>query len=390
MSNQNTINALMARGIDSEISKYISNSGHTLNDLKQMSKDELLNLGLSSVQIKLLWSENRPPIPTQVLSSVLHKSKMTCCICRDHTQPVVVHHIIEWAKSRSHDENNLVALCLTHHNQAHTTSTLSQNLSPEQIKHSKDQWESDILKMDAKNILNLRNESYSRWDWFNKQRVSEIMLHSNIKCTDLKLLMSLKSHNIIDNNGLLTDEKTWIWAQNKQSKYWFLDFWEGMFIAKYITNILDQLLSNLPLRDVTEYITHNKQALKSIIKEGDYIAAQLPFYFKDIDKFQPSQSQYRRAYYKGNSIILEYTFDSWYCMSSSARCDAMRGRRVQTIFGQIRSIVEEEGDLIISISCLAAGTYFEEHEARKRHKYLTSYASGIELDDPLNFIEEWE
>jgi len=64
--------------------------------------------------------------------------------------------------------------------------------------------------------------------------------------------------------------------------------------------------------------------------------------------------------------LIEYTFDAWYCLSSSARFDAMRGRKVKTIFGFVRSIEEIDGELNISISCLSAGTAFKIHSAREQ------------------------
>ena len=58
------------------------------------------------------------------MNKVLYESAMTCCICRDKNQAVIVHPIEEYSVSRSHAEDNLVVLCLNHHGAAHTKRKL--------------------------------------------------------------------------------------------------------------------------------------------------------------------------------------------------------------------------------------------------------------------------
>lgn len=65
---------------------------------------------------------------------------MTCCICRDKNQGVIVHHIEEYSVSRSHAEDNLVVLCLNHHGEAHTKREFQQNLTPERLRDFKQRW----------------------------------------------------------------------------------------------------------------------------------------------------------------------------------------------------------------------------------------------------------
>ena len=56
-------------------------------------------------------SEQRPPIPAEIKRRVLVEAGHRCAIptCR-HIQ-VELHHIIPWATCRSHEYDNLIALC---------------------------------------------------------------------------------------------------------------------------------------------------------------------------------------------------------------------------------------------------------------------------------------
>jgi hypothetical protein len=362
--NKKTIEALIARGIDSKTAEILSAKKYTLSSLKQMNVDSLKKLGLTKQQAEMLLKETRPPVPKDTLIKVLYKSKRTCNICRNPSKPIIVHHIIEWSESHCHDENNLIVLCLEDHDLVHTRKELSQGISKKELEHAKKEWENLVSQNDSKNILKLKNAwDYSRWDWINIQRIFELAIKYNIDCKNNKLYSFLLQKGYIYSDGLITEEANWI--NTKSKKFWFLDFGDGMYIASYLSNIVDKILYMTATIDITPIIK-SKKDLKSILAPSDYIVAQLPFYFKDITKYEQGKNQVRKSYYKGHGTIIEYTFDAWYCLSSSARFDAMSGRKVKTIFGFVRSIEEIDGELNISISCLSAGTAFKTHPAREQ------------------------
>lgn len=359
---KNTEKALIARGLDTSTANRLASKGHTLGSLKQLSQTSLAALGLSKDFAEAILSEARPPIPDSTLHSLLIKSKRTCCVCRDPSKPIVVHHIDEWAKSKSHEQSNLVVLCLDHHDQAHTKKELSQKLSKKELRASKAAWEDDVKLLDAKTILKLKQaRTYSRWDWINLPRLFELVTKMKVKSSLNNLQQKLMQDGFIDKHGFLTSEKDW--KQSKENGYYFIDFGDGMYIAQYLTDLVDQVLAGTPVIDITPLIP-SKLQLTSVIAEGDFIVAQLPFYFSNVNMEEKGSSQHRKSYYRGHGIRIEYVFNAWNCLSSSARYDAMTGRKVKTIFARVMSIMEDEGELVISASCLAAGTAFQTHQAR--------------------------
>ncbi|MBK7095058.1 MAG: HNH endonuclease [Saprospiraceae bacterium] len=72
-------------------------------------------------------------------------------MARETTRSIIIHHIEEWSVSKSNEESNLVVLCLMHHDEAHSTKQLSQNLTPERIKAAKDKWEKGSFSAGQKN-----------------------------------------------------------------------------------------------------------------------------------------------------------------------------------------------------------------------------------------------
>ena len=362
-----TENALLSRGFDNQLASRLANSKITLSQLKSMSRDELLNLGISINLILTIHSEQRPPIPENELLSVLYKNRRTCCICRDTSKPIVVHHINEWAKSRDHSEANLAVLCLEHHDLAHTSKQLSQNLKPQEIYQFKATWEEDVGKIDAQTIIMLRRDNdYARWDWINIRRIFELLNNMIFQIEDSPFIRDLKGYGVIDSRGFLQNEENWTLCKDRQN--YFIDFGKGSNIAAYLTNILESIVKELPIIDITPMI-NNKIQMKSLVKNGSYIAVQVPFYFSSISNTNSSKDEIKEAYYQGYGLKIRFTFQPWYCLSSSARYDAMCGRKVQTVFGFVRDISSIDGELVISLSCLGAGTAFKRHDNR----VLTSF-----------------
>lgn len=144
-----TFKSLLAKGIDSSIAQKIVDAELSLSTLSSCSSEKLLELGVTN-KVKDKIFDSRPPIPDKIIDNLLYKSRRTCCVCRERERSIIIHHIEEWSESKSNEEENLVVLCLLHHNEAHSKKELSQNLTSERIKASKLNWENEVLNLDKK------------------------------------------------------------------------------------------------------------------------------------------------------------------------------------------------------------------------------------------------
>ena len=129
-----TVDALISRSVNSTLAKELAEAGFTLSTLKQKKQDELLALGLTEESADIILAESRPPIPSGTLRATLYKNRYSCCVCRDSEKPIILHHIVPWHISKNHSETNLAVLCLHHHDAAHSTSSLSVNLTQDKIR----------------------------------------------------------------------------------------------------------------------------------------------------------------------------------------------------------------------------------------------------------------
>lgn len=138
-----TEKALFSRGFDSSSAKKLSDAGHTISSLKKSTDDELRKIGLKKMQILLIRAGGRPPIPPETVNDLLFKNRHVCCVCRDPSRSIIIHHIEPWEKSFSHDPSNLVVLCVLHHDEAHTKRELSRNLDKKALLSAKIKWENE-------------------------------------------------------------------------------------------------------------------------------------------------------------------------------------------------------------------------------------------------------
>lgn len=179
-----TEKSFIARGLDSESAHKLRMKGWTISKLKISSEDEMRSAGLSDEFIQRILNERRPPIPTDAISKLLFDNRFQCCICREPGLPIIVHHIDEWSRSRSHAPENLAVLCLVHHSDAHTKKELAQNLDSKTLRRSKKAWEAKVKKFDSESILKAMQLDYSNWNYINELRV--LRLPENSKSISVK------------------------------------------------------------------------------------------------------------------------------------------------------------------------------------------------------------
>lgn len=360
IKNKSSYNALIARGFDSNLAKYIVNQGYTLGRLQTLDSKLLKKIGINESLIEILQKENRPPIPDDTLIKLLFESKCRCCICRDDSRGIVIHHIKEWNESHSHEENNLVVLCPLHHDEAHTKRNLTITLTPEKILALKKEW-TEIVKIDdRKAILEITSRSESRWDYFNHNRIFELYLKNKISNRNYRSTSNVKALGLINSLGTFP-------VVNDPNRIQLYHFDNGYLQYYYMAELFSDLLINLPFIDITDKFT--KKELKSLISPGIYIAIQAGFYFKNKSKINKGLGQERFVYYKKRGIQIEFTIDPYECTSVSSYCCHLSKHRNATVIGLVKSMIEEKGNLYITISCLSIGCYMETHLYWKNRDY---------------------
>lgn len=355
-----TLKALIAREIDSKLANSLVQQNLTLSKLKSKTIDELIQLGINKDVAKNISKEQRPPIPEETVIKLLYKSKWTCCICRDRSKGVIIHHIKEWNISKDHSEENLVVLCPNHHDLAHTKKDLTLNLSESKLKEIKKEWLKEVRFQDTQTIRGLTiAEHTSGWDYFNHNRIFEIYLKKGISNENFRSTITALNKGWINNLG------TYNLVDNNERHIYH--FGEGYLMYFYMAELFDEVLKNTPLVDLTDKF--NRSHINSLVEIGTYIGIQAGLYFKNLTKINEGRGQRRLCYYQKSKIRIQFEFDAYEATSISAWACHLAGHKSATVIGLVKSITYENDNMTITISCLAMGCNFKNHDYRREIYY---------------------
>ncbi|WP_330982485.1 MULTISPECIES: HNH endonuclease signature motif containing protein [Enterobacterales] len=342
VTHNKTEKALLARGVQSDLARDLTRAGHTIASLKSKSIEELCSFGLPETIAKDIRS-GRTPIPETVLAKLLFDNKWICCVCRSQTEPVVVHHIVPWAKSRSHDAENLIVLCPNDHAKAHTKGDLNQNFSPERLRSLKKQWE-DKVKVDDSIVIRRAAQTVGEsWHYFNLLRLCEIATDTAVDFKQLKTYKNAFRAGVLDANGGLIPEKS-------DSMYAYSGV-HSILRYSYAKEFFLKILNELSVTNISDRF--DKCDLGYTVIRNDIIYIEGAFNFKQLNVIVKGPDQLVQGTRSANSIKIVFTFDRWYATSCSSHSLWLTGRQVAGCFCKVTDIAREEGKIIIKCSVLA-------------------------------------
>jgi hypothetical protein len=372
--------ALLGYGIDAETAKKLVNDGYTVTKLKYLECTKLKILGLSEDAIAQLGDSGRPPIPAETVFALLWKCKRTCCICRTPNKNIIVHHIDEWSKNKSHDEDKLAVLCLGDHGEAHTKRELSKNLTPEVIRDSKMRWEQEVREQDARAVIGYSNADGANWDYLNHERLFRLTQTLNIDLHGNPAYQSVLHFGMINKYGDLLDPKHW---HTDKPHYYLYQLGEGRHLYWYTTQILAAAITKLGIVDLTD--VKDTEHLGVLARPGTLAFFQGPFYFKKLVKTYEGTEQPRRAKAKLPCGDIEFVFNAWECTSSSSHGDRLSGRKVASVLATINDF--NPNDKSFQVSCLAIGTFFRRVHWTEWHVRMHEAASEYGNDNNVDLLE---
>ncbi len=86
--------------------------------------------------------KKRIQIPPTIAAEVLFAANRTCCVCRDSSHPVQVHHIDD--NPSNNETGNLAVLCLPCHDTTQLSGGFSRKLDAHQVRLYKEDWDSKV------------------------------------------------------------------------------------------------------------------------------------------------------------------------------------------------------------------------------------------------------
>jgi 5-methylcytosine-specific restriction endonuclease McrA len=318
--------ALLARGIDRRSAVRIASAGWTLKQLQQANAKALAPLRLTKDQRAKISSGDRSSIPPATLVAVLFRNRFLCCVCRDPTQSIVVHHIRPWAETQDHSAPNLAVVCLRCHGKAHTTHQLALNLTAQKLRSLKKAWEKQVEKLDQLAILEASRIHYAAWNYFNHLRLLELARELKVRLNKLPSFQSAFSVGAIDSMGTVMRPASGLNIYAGAA---------GQIQYAYMKEMMEEVLSRIRVNNISDFF--DKGVLINMVAAGDYIYVQGAHNFSNPHDGAPagSASKGRRT---ANGVEVEFVFDQRESTSVSALSVWLTGHKVAGSLLQVRAI----------------------------------------------------
>lgn len=115
---------------------------------------------------------SRPKIPQDTQNRILYQSQWHCCVCRKR-RAVQIHHIDQ--NPTNNVDENLAAICLECHDEAHTKHALSQNLTADRIRDHKQRWEREVKERLSRGMVPDFVPGPAVWTYINHERFFAVL-----------------------------------------------------------------------------------------------------------------------------------------------------------------------------------------------------------------------
>lgn len=256
--NQRTLSTLLQYGVQTTLAEKANDVGLSVSKARTLSQTDMVSrYGLSAGEAKALAAAvRRAPIESDVAQLLLERSNFVCCVCKGSKSPAyIIHHIVEYEKTRDNRYTNLAVLCPTDHDLAHQGG-LTLKLTDDQIRKAKTSWEKQVEIANAQRAAQKIEVSDDAIDYVNVKRIEELCVRLFNKIPNTGLSINLKRAGILKKDGSF-DQK---YVQTKLSG--------GRYLFDYITH---------------QETEHYKQLMQEVAKVVDFIdlditaSAAMPF-----------------------------------------------------------------------------------------------------------------
>lgn len=306
----------------------------------------------------------RPSMPGELQRRLLYESQYVCCVCQ--RSGCQIHHID--GNNANNSEKNLVVLCHTHHDEAHTRRQLSKNLDARALRDAKLRWLSEVKNRRAEvatvsgQKVRFADEWLSTgvaWGYINHKRVAQLVDASVLSGKDESLFRACVSRGLVDERGIIVTP-----AGVKQSTsyisssiYDSFEFGDDQRVHALYTAMVDHI-------GRTQGVVHlereswTKARLRALVRPGMLVFLERAFYFKR--EAVTRSNEHRRCVYFKNGIRMEFFVDTVDMFGTTSMTVSFVGHQNAAALVQIKSITSaEDGELILHCTPIALGVGFQ-------------------------------
>jgi len=309
---------------------------------------------------------SRPPIPKPLERRLLYESQYACVVCQ--RGGCHIHHIDQ--DHSNNKEENLVVLCVHHHDEAHTKRKLSKNLDSNALKDAKRRWTDTVRErrqlaatVSGQKALSAGNSFFSAgiaWGYLNHKRVTQMIKPSFIDAEGNSNFQYCVNKGLVDQNAILIKPKNVVTASSYVANtiYDWFDFGDDQRLHLLYTALVDQIIKNGEVIYL-EPESWTKARIKGLVSPGVLIFVDRAFYFKSVE--ETKENQHRRCRTFKRKISIEFFVDTRDMFGTTSITVSFSGHRNCAALVQLKSIEEtDHGALVLHCTPIALGVGFKE------------------------------
>ena len=192
---------------------------------------------------------SRPPVPKRLQQKLLYDSQYVCAVCQ--SDGCHIHHIDQDHSNNA--EDNLIVLCVSHHNEAHTKRDHSKNLDSSALRDAKQKWNAAVQAKRERTATvfgqkeALKNDSFSAiglmWGYINHQRVVQMVDLERLDDVGNQLLDYCRTKVIVDSKGIIVKPAGFSpgGSPPQNTIYDWFEFGDDQRLHQLYTRFVDQI-----------------------------------------------------------------------------------------------------------------------------------------------------
>ena len=256
----------------------------------------------------------RPSLPKALERKLLYESRYVCAVCQQ--EGCHIHHIDQ--DNSNNVEANLIVLCVTHHNEAHTKRDLSKNLDAAALRDAKKKWADTVQReREAAATVSGQLEAFPYngllggvvWGYINHRRASQLVQIDKLDGKTKDLLKYCHAKGIVDPDGIIIQPPSRQPGHSPLSNtvYDWFNYGDDQRLHKLYTTFVDQIGSR-------SAVTHLEQPswsvlfVRDLVEPGALVFVERAFYFKTIS--ETAENEHRRCHTSNNKLSLEFFVDT--------------------------------------------------------------------------------